>query len=693
MDTMAVLNLASDSKSSRSRSYDLNVDLVRESLVALVNEMRANVIYSSYSSVIYEGHDFSCCLMLADGRQAAMGRDDHPLHMFAVPTSTSAILERFAGDIRPGDTFLHNEPYTGGTHLNDILMLYPIFWAGELKFFSAIRAHWNDVGGMTPGSLSGQVTEIYQEGICIPPIKIADQGQLNTALLDVLMSNMRLPHERRGDFECMLGASKKAELRVQELFQRYGGEAMTQAIELLLARSENVMRRRIAELPDGTYRAETYIESNGHTPDPLRIRLALTIAGDRMIADFSGTSPQTAGPTNVGPSMAKNAVFTIAKAFLDPESPINHGAFAPIEVFAPPGSFINAKSPAPCGGMAEVKFTIDSVVSIALARALPNRRVGDLKGTANHFHVSGYCNNDRFILYEWPAGGTGATDGLDGNNAVRTFTEGDFNSVQSVETIEAAMPLRIERCEIRQDSCGDGKYRGGFGLRRQVRLLTDAATLCVISDRNVIPPYSVNGGAPSACNRFTVKRDGRDLKPSRLPGKVSDFRMCADDILCVETAGGGGYGLPLERDPAAVLTDVRGDYLSVDAARDRYGVVIRDSEVDPKATQILREEIASRSLRLDVAARQTGRGHGSRRLAYLASETGDRLGLHDGILIELAPPKGAPLRCWIRYDKSVSPDVLHLDEDAFALLEIESRKNLPVRVLHSIHSIQSPEFA
>ncbi len=688
MSTMAAASLEAGVRNDRARQYDLGIDLVHESLVALVNEMRANVIYSSYSSVIYEGHDFSCCLMLADGRQAAMGRDDHPLHMFAVPTSTAAILERFAGDIRPGDTFLHNEPYTGGTHLNDILMLHPIFWEGELRFFSAIRAHWNDVGGMTPGSLSGQVTEIYQEGICIPPIRIADRGELNKALIDVLMSNMRLPHERRGDFECMLGASRKAEARIYDLFRRYGSDAMTRAVETLLARSEAVMRQRISELPDGTYRAEGYVESNGHTLDPLRVSLALTIEGDRLRADFTGTSPQTAGPTNVGPSKAKNAVFTVAKAFLDPASPINHGAFAPIEVVAPEGSFINARSPAPCGGMAEVKFTIDSVVCMALARALPRRSLGDLKGTANHFHVSGYHKGERFILYEWPAGGTGGMDGLDGNNAVRTFAEGDFNSIQSAEMIESKMPLRIERCEIRQDSCGDGKYRGGFGLRREVRLLTDVGTLCVVSDRNVIPPYGVHGGAPSACNRFTVRRSGQTIMPSSLPGKVSDFRMLAGDILCVESAGGGGYGLPLDRDPAAVLTDVEEGYLSLVAARDRYGVVIGAHGVDAAATRNLRAAIADGMLRTDVSAQPADSRDEPRRLAFVAPETGERMALSDGALIELAPAEGAPLRCWVRHESAVPPGTVRVGDDAFDLLGTSSGKGLLVRVLNSSPVVQ-----
>lgn len=660
---------------------NLDVELVRESLVALVNEMRANMIYASYSSVIYEGHDFSCCLMLADGRQAAMGQDDHPLHMFAVPTSTKAVLDQFAGDIHPGDVFLHNEPYTGGTHLNDILMLYPIFGDGKLRFFTAIRAHWNDVGGMTPGSLSGQVTEIYQEGVCIPPVKIYEKGRLNAPLLEIMISNMRLRHERIGDFECMLGASRKAEKRLDALFARFGGDGLQEATETLMARSEAVMRRRLSELPDGVYHAETYLESNGHTPEPLRIALKLTIAGDRLVADFAGTSPQTAGPTNVGPSMAQNAVFTIAKSFLDPDVPINHGAFAPIEVLAPVGSFINARSPAPCGGMAEVKFTIDSVVAIALAKAIPARRVGDLKGTANHVHISGKRNDERFILYEWPAGGTGASHGVDGSNAVRTFTEGDFNSIQSVEVIEASLPVRIERCEIRQDSCGDGTFRGGFGLRRDVRLLCDEAVLSVISDRNVIPPYSVNNGAPPACNRFGVLRGSDVLEPSAIPGKVSGFNLKLGDIVREETAGGGGYGDPLDRDPAAVGRDVAEAYLSTEAARSRYGVVLSDGAVDVVATDALRTEMRQARITMKLVAAEGGRPAGPRRDVDLPAATFDALDVAEGELVELVPTDGAPIRAWARRVTDLAVGAVRVSRDSFDLIDLREGDAVRLRAI------------
>jgi N-methylhydantoinase B len=449
----------------------VRLELIRESLIAVVNEMRANIIHSSYAAIIYEGHDFSCALMAADGRQVAQGLADHPIHIFAVPYSTRQVVEAFRDDINEGDLFLHNDPYTGGTHLNDVLMLHPVFFDGRLAMFAAIRCHWNDVGGMTPGSLSGRVKEIIQEGIRIPPTRIRERGRMNQGVLDLIFSNMRTPEERRGDFNAMLGTGRKAAEHLGRLFKRFGGQPLLDGIEELIARSERQMRARIAECPDGDYYAEGYIESDGSNPDPLVVRLKLTVQGDGITADFTGTSAQTNGPTNCGPAMALNAVGTIVKAFLDPHTPINHGSFNPIRVIAPERSFINARETAPCGGMAEVKFLIDSVVAAAMGQVVPEMMVGDLKGGANHVHIAGPRDGGTYIHYEWPAGGTGASSGVDGNNAVRSYNEGDFNSIQSVETVENQYPLRIERCEIREGSCGDGRFRGGFGLRRVVRIL------------------------------------------------------------------------------------------------------------------------------------------------------------------------------------------------------------------------------
>lgn len=629
----------------------VKLELIRESLIAVVNEMRANIIHSSYAPIIYEGHDFSCALMSADGRQVAQGLADHPIHIFAVPYSTKQVVEAFKDDIHEGDLFLHNDPYTGGTHLNDVLLLHPVFWEGKLAMFSATRCHWNDVGGMTPGSLSGRVNEIYQEGIRIAPTKLADRGKINEPFLELMFNNMRGRAERQGDYNAMLGTGRKASEHIQRLFKRFGGQELLDGIEELIARSERQMRARIGDCPDGDYFAEGYVESDGTNPDPLVVRLKLTVQGDSVIADFTGTSAQTNGPTNCGPAMALNAVGTICKAFLDPKTPINHGSFNPIEVIAPVGSFINARETAPCGGMAEVKFTIDSVVAAAMGQVVPEMMVGDLKGGANHIHVAGPDpRGGTYIHYEWPAAGTGASQGVDGSNAVRSYNEGDFNSIQSVETVEGAFPLRVERCEVREDSCGDGEFRGGFGLRREIRVLGDKAMLSVLSEKNVIPPYGVAGGRNGAANRFTVVRDGDVVEPSDQPGKVSGFPLRHDDIVREETSGGGGYGNPLARDPARVRADVVEGYLSLDQAERRYGVVIGDDgAVDDDATRDRRAALSAERVSVRLVASNEELADGPRRQFGVPRGAAAKLGIADGDLVEVLTGRGAPLRAWAKF--------------------------------------------
>jgi N-methylhydantoinase B len=662
----------------------VRLELIRESLVAVVNEMRANIIHSSYAAIIYEGHDFSCALMSADGRQIAQGLADHPIHIFAVPYSTREVVKAFGDDIKEGDLFLHNDPYTGGTHLNDVLLLQPIFYESKLAMFAAMRCHWNDVGGMTPGSLSGRVKEIYQEGLRIIPTRIQERGVLNDSLLELLFNNMRGRAERIGDFNAMLGTGRKAEEHIKRLFKRFGADGLVDGIEELINRSERQMRLKIQECPDGDYFFEGFIESDGSNPDPLVVKLKLTIEGDSIIADFSGSSPQTNGPTNCGPAMAFNAVGTIVKAFLDPKTPINHGSFNPITVHAPIGSFINARETAPCGGMAEVKFLIDSVVAGAMGQVVPDMAVGDLKGGANHVHIAGSSSdNSTFIHYEWPAGGTGASQGTDGSTAVRSYNEGDFNSIQSAETIERQYPLRIEACEIREGSCGDGEFRGGFGLRRDVRILGEAASLSVLSEKNLIPPYGVMGAGNGAANSFTVVRDGEVINPSDVPGKVSGFHLKQGDIVREETAGGGGYGDPTNRDPGLVVRDVDQGYLNSEQAASRYGVIINgDGALNEKKTLEARAQIRQARIICSVQLLNEDEFEGVRRLFRISVGDSKRLGIADGDLVEIIGSKCAPIRGWVRVDGALSS--LAIGSDSARLAGLVSGDEAIVRAVRSL---------
>jgi N-methylhydantoinase B len=660
------------------RSIDpITLEVVREALSSIVREMRITLVRTAYSSILYEGEDFSCVLMDGAAQIIAMSKgQDHPLHIVPIAWSMKAVRERFGDDIHEGDVFLHNDPYTGGTHLNDVAMIYPMFADGELFLFPVVRAHWGDVGGMSPGSLSGRVTEIYQEGVRIPPVRIYERGRPNQAALDLIFANMRGPGEREGDFRAMLGTCRKAAERVTALLTHYGRPTLRAAIDELLDRAEGRMRRRIGELTPGTYAYEAYLEGGRERLEPLRVRAGVTIESDAITVDLAGTSPQTAGPTNVGPAMAPTGAFTILKAFLDPGGEINSGAFRPLRVLAPEGTVVNARRPAPCGGMVEVKYCVESAVMGALARAVSGQITGDIKGGGNHCYVGG----PSFIFYEYPAAGTGAWEGGDGNNAVRAFTESDITTIQPVEAVEGKYPLRVESCALREGSGGPGRWRGGLGLVREVRVLAPDAQLSVLAEKGVLPPYGVCGGGAGEPNRFYVRRGDATIEPSPLPGKVSGFPLLAGDVVVMATSGGGGYGDPLDRDPEAVASDVVDGTITREAAEKTYGVVFDGDTFEGDATRERRRQL--RAGRTTVQLVPDGGLDESRVSAVaLSPSTIAALGTGVGAVVEVVDSRGAPLRLWVSAVADEEPGRALVSRATLAMLGLSPDARVEIRAL------------
>jgi N-methylhydantoinase B len=550
--------------------------------------------------------------------------------------------------------------------------------------FPVVRAHWGDVGGMSPGSLSGGATEIFQEGVRIPPIRIVDRGKPNQAALDLIFSNMRGPRERQGDFEAMIGTCKKAAERVEALAAKYGVATVRAAVAELMDRAELRMRRAIAALRDGEYVYEAHLESGRDRLEPLTVRAKVTVAGETITVDLTGTSPQTAGPTNVGPAMAPTGAFTIVKSFLDPGSDVNSGAFRPLTVITPPGTIVNANPPAPCGGMVEVKYCVETAVMGALAPALDGKVAGDLKGGGNHCYVGGPHprTGETFIFYEYPAGGTGAYDGGDGSNTVRAWTESDMTTLQPIEAIEQLYPVHVEATALREDSGGPGRWRGGLGLTRAVRILAPSTRLSVLAEKAVLPPFGVCGGEPGARNRFWVSRDGQPIAPSPLPGKVSGFPLEPGDVLMMESSGGGGFGDPLERDLALVAADVAEGYVTREAAARIYGAVWRAEAIDETATARRRAELKAARPRVRVTAAPdlvSERGRAIR----IDAETARALGVEAGAVVELVNPRGAPLRAWVA---SVTPGNGHraaIAPAALRMLSLGDGAEVEIRAVHS----------
>ena len=499
--------------------------VIREALSSIVREMRRSMVQSSYSSIIYEGYDFSCVLIDEQGRLIAESGEDHPFHIIPVAGAVQGALA-IHGAIGPDDILLHNDPYTGGTHLNDIAVIWPVADGDRPILYVVVRSHWGDVGGMTPGSLNGAATDILQEGLRLNYLKISKSGR--SELLRLIFDNVRATAEAASDFQAVLGICRVAERRLRDLIGKYGLPTLRAATEDILDASERRMRAAMRALPHGEYRHIGYIDGNQATPHPLEVHVKLTIEPDQLEADFTGSSAQVAAPLNAGPAIAPTSVMTVVKSFLDPKGAINSGTLRAIKVIAPEGTIVHARPPAPCGGLNEVRFGCDAAVMGALGQAIPERMTGDVRGTSNHTYIGGRS----FIFYEYPSGGTGAWAENDGNVAVRAFNEGENVSIQSTEIVERIFPLRILRHEIRPDSGGPGTKRGGCGLVREVEVLTSEARLSVLSDRNIIPPAGVNGGASGAPNRFTVRRGGETIRPSSFPGKIANFPLRARRCRC-----------------------------------------------------------------------------------------------------------------------------------------------------------------
>jgi len=664
----------------------ITLEVVCEGLITIVREMRATVIRASYSPVIWDMDDFSCALFDPQGQMVAQS-DDHPGHVLPMPWSVRCAMEDFTGDLRPGDVILLNDSYRGGTHLNDVTMLYPLFDEGELFIFPAVRAHWADVGGATPGSYSGLSTNIYQEGVRIPPIKIVEDGKLNRAAMALLLNNMRLPEDRLGDFNASLGACRVAEGRIRKLLARYGRKTVLDCIALNLDRSERRLRQKIAALPDGEYVYEDYLEyyPEGRF-DPVLMRLTLTVRGDEITADFAGSNPQVPGVVNSTLATTGAGVLVAVKAALDPEGPINAGTFRPIRLKAPEASIVDVKLDAPAGAHGEVRKRAVSVMLGALAQVIPDLVSGDLCGTSFPNAIGGWDERRQrtYVYYEAPAGGNGGFREDDGSSAWGNIDFGNVRTIQTAEALESGMPLLVERSELRRDSAGEGQTRGGLGMRREVRLLTGEGRYSALSDRAVIPPFGVGGAGQALPVKVSVLRDGVEIEfPT--PGKVTGYAVRAGDVVVMQSAGGGGFGDPLTRDPDRVRRDVEAGYVSPERARDGYGVVLTATgEVDQAAIRARRAELAAARRRLPVRADERDSYEGDRgkhRVLRLAPRLARDLGVDAGDLVELLGRHPAPLRAWVKLDPEAQDAGIGLDSRGRRILGVEPGDSVELRRL------------
>lgn len=517
----------------------VNLEIFRSTLTAIAEEMGAVLTYSSYSPNIKERRDFSCALFDRGGRLIAQAAHI-PVHLGSMPDSVAAALETF-DHFAPGDSIALNDPFSGGSHLPDITIITPIFVqienASHLLGFAANRAHHSDIGGMSPGSMP-LATEIYQEGLILPPVKLWEAGQPNQALLAVLLRNVRTPNERRGDLAAQIAANRTAARRMQEVVDRWGLVPLEEHFQALIDYAQRITHATIDAIPDGRYEFSDALDDDGISEEHVTIHVAITVHGDHITMDFTGSSAQVRGNINTVASVAKSASYYAIRSLMPDDAPMNHGTFAPVSVIAPSGTIVNARPPAGVAqGNVETSQRITDVIFGALAQALPERIPAASQGTMNNITAGGIDQRTQqpFAYYETMGGGMGARPGLAGLSGVHTHMSNTLNT--PIEALEYAYPMRITRYQLRDGSGGRGAACGGDGLLREItfEVPTDVTLL---TERRRLSPYGLAGGEAGSCGENRLYHVGQE---TILPGKIH-LHAEPGDRLTIASPGGGGWG-------------------------------------------------------------------------------------------------------------------------------------------------------
>lgn len=564
-------------------------------LEQIADEMDATLYRSAFNPIIAEARDACHGLYHAEtGATLVQGTTGLPIFVGAMAFAVKAVIDKVKreGGLEEGDIYLFNDPYEGGTHLNDFRLVQPIFRNGKLFCWLASVGHWLDIGGNVPGGFNARATESFQEGVRIPPIKLASKGVINQDILAILAANSRVPQSNYGDLNGQLNALDLGTKRLNELLDAYGNKIVLEALDAFTQRAETLMRETIAELPDGIYTFEDRLDNDGVVDEPLTIALDLTIKGDRMTLDFSRSSAPCAGPLNIARSTAVACCYVALKhVFTD--VPANAGCLAPIEFIIPDTTLLGVSPPKPVGGYTETILRVIGVVFGALGQAMPERATAAPFGTINALSIAGHrSDGSRYVMFSFFGGGLGGnpeTDGLNhGNNPISMAT------IPPAEILEASYPVMFTQWALRPDSAGAGLHRGGLGAIYEIEALSPTgADVFLLGERGKFAPFGVNGGQPAALNQFHWQTDEGEKTPP-MASKITDVKIKQGRRVRLETPGGGGWGSPLTRDPVRVARDVRLGYVSAEAARTAYKVIVSaDGTLDEAATQTLRKETAA----------------------------------------------------------------------------------------------------
>lgn len=543
-------------------------------LEQLADEMDATLFRSAFNPIIAEAHDASHGLYHRDtGATLVQGKSGLPVFVGVMAFAVKAVIDKAArdGDLADGDVYIFNDPYDGGTHLSDFKLVRPYFRDGTLFCYLASVGHWHDVGGNVPGNYNPVATESFQEGMLIPVVKLYVKGELRPDIIDILKANSRQPGSLYGDLNGQINALDLGVKRLDALLNDYGALLIEAAFAELTARAAQLMRANIAELPDGTFSYDDFLDNDGIVDAPLRIALDLRKAGERLTLDFSRSAPACAGPVNIARSTAIAACYVALKHIFQ-DVPANAGVLEPIDIIIPPGSILAATAPKPVGGYTETILRIIDVIFGALAQAAPERANGPAYGTINALSLAGHRRDGRrWVMFSFFGGGHGGHpegDGLNhGNAPISTAT------IPPIEILEAAYPVMFTQWALRPDSGGPGRHRGGLGAIYEIELLEEQADVFLFGERGRFPPRGVAGGASAALNRFTFEQDDGSHEPP-MASKIVGVKLKRGQHVRIESPGGGGYGPVAQREPAAIARDLRLGYITPDGAQRDYAAAM-----------------------------------------------------------------------------------------------------------------------
>lgn len=550
-------------------------EVVKNSLYAAAEEMKIVLAKTAYSPLLKVAGDYSCGLFDAHGEMIAQG-PDLPIHLGSMPDAVKAVIEAFE-TFADGDIFIHNDPYFGGSHLPDVNVVSPSFHKGELLGFACVRAHWPDIGSATPGSY-GAVTEVFGEGLRLPPVRLYAAGVLNEGVDAIIFTNVRTPDERRGDMNAQIAANRRGSARLSELAEKYGVETLRRIMDEVMDYSEIMMRKFLAELPDGEGRFEDFCDGDGilepgeDEDETFTIRMHAVKSGDQLSVDFAGSDPQVAGPMNAPLSVTASGIYTAVKMVVDPNGmiPPNSGCWRAITVTAPEASVVNAAFPAPVVyANHEMSHRVSDMLFGALFSFLPERVMACSQGTSAVLTLGGVDNRsgERYVSYESIKGGFGARYNKDGINVVAAGISNMMNT--PIEVLEMSFPVRVEEYSVLPDSGGAGEFRGGCGARRVWTVLGNSSRGAVCCERSKSPPFGLAGGQAGSPMRITLEDpDGTQ----RHPLSKGAFTVPENGRIIFEVPGSGGYGPASKRDPAALADDLKNGYVSAEAAKRDYGV-------------------------------------------------------------------------------------------------------------------------